>query len=58
MPPRAIDRLIDCQGALISALDAGDVILSGSLVPLADAVKGDVFEMTLHGVGNCTAKFV
>jgi len=26
MPPRAIDRLIDCQGALISALDAGDVI--------------------------------
>jgi hypothetical protein len=25
MPPRAIDRLIDCQGALISALDAGDV---------------------------------
>lgn len=26
MPPRAIERLIDCQGALISALDAGDVI--------------------------------
>ncbi len=26
MPPRAIERLIDCQGALISALDAGDVV--------------------------------
>lgn len=25
MRPRAIERLIDCQGALISALDAGDV---------------------------------
>ena len=25
MPPSAIDRLIDCQAALISALDAGDV---------------------------------
>lgn len=25
MPSSAIDRLIDCQGALISALDAGDV---------------------------------
>lgn len=25
MPPSAIERLIDCQGALISALDAGDV---------------------------------
>ena len=25
MRSRAIDRLIDCQGALISALDAGDV---------------------------------
>jgi 2-oxopent-4-enoate/cis-2-oxohex-4-enoate hydratase len=34
------------------------VILSGSLVPLADAVKGDVFEMTLHGIGGCAARFV
>ena len=45
-------------GSFGVTLDAGDIILSGSLVPLADAVKGDIFEMTLHGVGSCTAKFV
>ena len=43
-------------------LDAGDVILSGSLVPLADAVKGDCFEMTLSDaggpIGTCVANFV
>jgi hypothetical protein len=39
-------------------LDAGDIILSGSLVPLAPAVRGDVFEMVLHGIGGATARFV
>jgi 2-oxopent-4-enoate/cis-2-oxohex-4-enoate hydratase len=27
-------------------------------VPLEDARPGDVFEMELHGVGGCTARFV
>jgi hypothetical protein len=27
-------------------------------VPLENAVAGDVFEMTLHGIGTCVAKFV
>ena len=39
-------------------LDAGDVILSGSLVPLEPARIGDVFVMELEGVGSCTARFV
>jgi 2-oxopent-4-enoate/cis-2-oxohex-4-enoate hydratase len=39
-------------------LEAGDVILSGSLVPLEPAAPGDVFAMELHGVGGCTARFV
>jgi 2-oxopent-4-enoate/cis-2-oxohex-4-enoate hydratase len=39
-------------------LDAGDVILSGRLVPLAPAAKGDVFGMELHGIGRCVAQFV
>jgi len=43
-------------------LDAGDVILSGSLVPLAYAVAGDVFEMVLSdsgkAIGRCVARFV
>ena len=57
-PAQAVAWLANTLGAYGVTLDAGDVILSGSLVPLADAAKGDVFEMTLHGVGGCTARFV
>jgi len=57
-PAQAVAWLANTLGAYGVTLDAGDIILSGSLVPLADAVKGDVFEMELHGVGGCTARFV
>lgn len=57
-PAQAVAWLANTLGAYGVTLDAGDVILSGSLVPLEPAVKGDLFEMTLHGVGTCTAKFV
>ncbi len=57
-PAQAVAWLANTLGAYGVTLDAGDVILSGSLVPLEPAVKGDVFEMTLHGLGTCTARFV
>jgi len=57
-PAQAVAWLANTLGAYGVTLDAGDVILSGSLVPLEPAVKGDVFEMTLHGIGSCTARFV
>ena len=57
-PAQAVAWLANTLGAYGVTLDAGDVILSGSLVPLAPAVKGDVFEMMLHGIGGCTARFV
>lgn len=57
-PAQAVAWLANTLGAYGVTLDAGDVILSGSLVPLEPAVKGDLFEVTLHGVGTCTAKFV
>lgn len=57
-PAQAVAWLANTLGAHGVTLDAGDVILSGSLVPLEPAVKGDVFEMTLHGIGTCTARFV
>lgn len=57
-PAQAVAWLANTLGALGVTLDAGDVILSGSLVPLEPAVKGDVFEMTLHGIGQCVARFV
>lgn len=57
-PAQAVAWLANTLGAYGVTLDAGDVILSGSLVPLEPAVAGDVFEMNLHGVGTCTARFV
>lgn len=57
-PAQAVAWLANTLGAYGVTLDAGDVILSGSLVPLEPAAKGDVFAMTLHGIGTCTARFV
>lgn len=57
-PAQAVAWLANTLGARGVSLDPGDVILSGSLVPLEDARRGDVFEMTLHGVGSCVARFV
>jgi 2-oxopent-4-enoate/cis-2-oxohex-4-enoate hydratase len=57
-PAQAVAWLANTLGAYGVTLDAGDIILSGSLVPLEPAVKGDQFEMTLHGIGTCTANFV
>ena len=57
-PAQAVAWLANTLGAYGVTLDAGDIILSGSVVPLAPAEKGDVFEMTLHGIGTCTARFI
>jgi len=61
-PAQAVAWLANTLGAYGVTLNAGDVILSGSLVPLADAVQGDVFEMVLSDggspVGRCVARFV
>lgn len=56
-PAEAVAWLANTLGAYGVTLEAGDVILSGSLVPLEPAKAGDVFEMQLHGVGACTARF-
>ena len=66
-PAQAVAWLANTLGAHGVTLDAGDVILSGSLVPLAPAAKGDVFEMVLSDqalgqggrpLGTCVARFV
>ncbi|HZG33569.1 MAG TPA: fumarylacetoacetate hydrolase family protein [Sphingopyxis sp.] len=57
-PAEAVAWLANTLGTYGVSLDAGDIILSGSLVPLENAVRGDRFEMTLHGIGGCTAQFV
>lgn len=57
-PLAAVAWLANTLGRYGVTLDAGDVILSGSLVPLEPAAAGDVFEMELHGIGCCAARFV
>lgn len=61
-PAQAVAWLANTLGAYGVTLDAGDVILSGSLVPLAPAAAGDVFAMTLseqgRAIGSCVASFV
>jgi 2-oxopent-4-enoate/cis-2-oxohex-4-enoate hydratase len=54
----AVAWLANTLGAYGVTLDAGDIILSGSVVPLEPASRGDRFEMTLHGIGGCVAQFV
>jgi len=60
-PAEAVAWLANTLGAHGVTLDAGDVILSGSLVPLAPATKGDRFAMTLSDgerpIGRCVANF-
>ena len=57
-PLQAVAWLANTLGAYGVTLNAGDIILSGSLVPLEPAAAGDVFEMELHGIGRCVARFV
>jgi 2-oxopent-4-enoate/cis-2-oxohex-4-enoate hydratase len=61
-PAQAVAWLANTLGAYGVALEAGDVILSGSLVPLAPAATGDRFEMILSAangpLGRCSAHFV
>jgi 2-oxopent-4-enoate/cis-2-oxohex-4-enoate hydratase len=56
-PLTAVAWLANTLGAHGVTLDAGDVILSGSLVPLAPAAPGDIFEMDLAGIGVASITF-
>lgn len=56
-PLNAVAWLANTLGAYGVALGSGDVILSGSLVPLAPACAGDRFEMDLAGIGRATLSF-
>jgi 2-oxopent-4-enoate/cis-2-oxohex-4-enoate hydratase len=61
-PAQAVAWLANTLGAYGVTLDAGDVILSGSVVPLAPAERGDRFDMVLssagQNLGSCVAQFV
>lgn len=57
-PLNSVSWLANTLGEYGVSLNKGDVILSGSLVPLIPAVKGDVFESEVAGLGRCVVRFV
>lgn len=56
-PLAAIAWLANTLGPYGVTLNAGDIILSGSLVPLEPARPGDIFSMELSGVGATSITF-
>ncbi len=56
-PLTAVAWLANTLGAYDIPFKAGEVILSGSLVPLESVVPGDEMHMELEGVGSCTCRF-
>lgn len=56
-PENAVAWLANTLGQYGIPFRAGEVILSGSLVPLEDAVQGDVFRMDIPGLGGAEVRF-
>lgn len=56
-PLAAVAWLANTLGRYGVTLDAGDVILSGSLVPLENARPGDLFELDLDRLGSASVRF-
>ena len=57
-PINAVTWLANTLGGFGMSLEAGEVILSGSLVPLQPVVPGDSMQMSIGGIGNATVRFV
>ena len=57
-PALAVAWLANALAGYERALEAGEVILTGALTPVADAHAGDVFSATFAGLGSVTARFV
>lgn len=56
-PQAAVAWLANTLGSFGVPLKAGEVVLSGSLVPLEPARPGDRFEMELAGIGGASIAF-
>lgn len=57
-PENAVAWLANTLGEYGIPFEAGEIILSGSLVPLEPVVCGDLMTMTIDGLGSCFAEFV
>ena len=56
-PQNAVAWLVNTLGEFGIPFEAGEVVLSGSLVPLAPAEAGDVFQMHIEGLGGAEVRF-
>jgi 2-oxopent-4-enoate/cis-2-oxohex-4-enoate hydratase len=56
-PLNCVAWLANTLGAYGITLDAGDIILSGSWVPLEPVQGGDVMSLHIEGVGGCDVRF-
>lgn len=57
-PENAVAWLANTLGEYGIPFEAGEIILSGSLVPLEPVAKGDEMLMTIEGFGDCAVAFV
>ena len=57
-PLSAVAWLANTLGKYDISFNAGDLILSGSLVPLKPVTAGDELTLELAGVGSASVKFV
>jgi len=56
-PVNCVAWLANTLGQFGITLNAGDIILSGSLVPLEPVAAGDVMTVRVGGIGECTVNF-
>ncbi|OWW21217.1 fumarylacetoacetate hydrolase family protein [Noviherbaspirillum denitrificans] len=57
-PAEAVAWLANTLGKFGIPFRKGEIILSGSLVPLVPAAAGDRFELTIDGIGSSSISFV
>ena len=57
-PANAVAWLANTLGAHGIALEAGEVVLSGSLGIMVPVVAGDNLRVTIGGIGGCSVRFV
>ncbi|MFT4518992.1 MAG: 2-oxopent-4-enoate/cis-2-oxohex-4-enoate hydratase [Halioglobus sp.] len=57
-PLTAVAWLANTLGEFGIPFKAGEIILSGSLVPLMPVVAGDTMSLEIEGIGGCSCQFV
>ena len=57
-PARAGAWLANTLGALGIGLEAGEVVLSGSLAAMVPVQAGDHLRVTIGGIGGCSVRFI